>query len=69
MPNINRKFKINLSGSGDKLTIYLNEKIVKSKDIAQSKIPVPYDGTYQLKVFDEGVLTDIVTFTLISKSL
>ena len=37
MPNINRKFKINLSGSGDKLTIYLNEKIVKSKDIAQSK--------------------------------
>ena len=68
-PNINRKFKINLSGSGDKLTIYLNEKLVKSNDIAQSKIPVPHDGTYQLKVFDEGILTDTVTFTIVSKSL
>ena len=68
-PNINRKFQINLSGSGDKLMIYLNEKLVRSNDIAQSKVPVPHDGTYQLKVFDAGSLSDTVTFTVISKSL
>jgi len=68
-PNINRKFKINLSGASETIKIYINEQIIDGNDKLQSKIPIPYDGTYEIKIFDSKSLIESIIFTVISKSL
>lgn len=68
-PSINRKFKINLSGGNERAKITINEKILEAKDKLQLKIPIPYDGTYEIKIFDSGLLVETVLFTVFSQSL
>ena len=49
--------------------VLLNDKQLASEDIAQSRLLVPADGTYELKVIGADGLSDRAAFTVISQTL
>jgi len=49
--------------------VYLNGEPLPADDLLQSRLAVPADGTYELKVIGVNGLSDRAEFTVISQSL
>lgn len=69
VPNPSRTLGIKVSGAGKNLRILLNDALVDASHTHQARLDIPADGTYELKILDDGVVQDTATFTVISRSL
>ena len=69
VPTKDRELEVKLSGMSSSLVVYLNDAPVGAEYLPRSKLAVPADGTYEIKVLDAGVVRDVATFTVISRSL
>jgi len=68
-PNTQRQLQLKLSGFNESVKVLLNDKQLAREDIAQSRLLVPADGTYELKVIGADGLSDRAAFTVISQTL
>ena len=68
-PNPSRELEVKLSGAGEGLRVFLNDVAIDASQLRRARLAIPADGTYELKVFDGGVVQDTVSFTVISRSL
>ena len=68
-PNTQRQLQLKLSGFNESVKVLLNDKQLAREDIVQSRLLVPADGTYELKVIGADGLSDRAAFTVISQTL
>ena len=68
-PNPSRELEVKLSGAGEGLRVFLNDVAIDASQLRRARLAIPADGTYELKVFDGGVVQDTVSFTVISRSM
>jgi penicillin-binding protein 1C len=69
VPTKDRELEVKLSGMNSSLVVYLNDVPVGVEYLRRSKLAVPADGTYEIKVLDAGIARDVATFTVVSRSL
>ena len=68
-PAADRRLQLKLSGLNAQVRVYLNGEPLPADDLLQSRLAVPADGTYELKVIGVNGLSDRAEFTVISQSL
>jgi membrane carboxypeptidase/penicillin-binding protein PbpC len=68
-PAADRRLQLKLSGLNAHVRVYLNGEPLPADDLLQSRLAVPADGTYELKVIGVNGLSDRAEFTVISQSL
>ena len=68
-PAADRRLQLKLSGLNPQVRVYLNGEPLPADDLLQSRLAVPADGTYELKVIGVNGLSDRAEFTVISQSL